>query len=392
MRFESRTLWLSKDIECPQFYEDAFALDAERGVAAIADGVAAGMFSGLWARLLTERTVAQPPNLDDGGEFQAWLAGERAAWAGQIDFSKLTWFQREKLKQANGAASTLLWLTLTTPGGTAGPPDSEPGGTAGLPGSEDDTVAQANRDIVEGYRLQSIAIGDCCLFHLRDGQTLRSFPMECAADFGLNPGQLGSIDESKDHLLEFKIIEDDCFPGDLLVLCTDALAHWALERWEAGEPVAWENYWDMPAEAWQEEITALRQGSRMRYDDTTLVLLRVVDETAPVATLPPEGIEPAEAEEEAAAEAEEPAMVEADEAAGEEAEEPTGEVVLEEVEEDAEENAEEEPEEEEITLELVEEPGAGAEPAQPQPVASSETADTSCAAKEQRPDDHATAQ
>jgi len=378
MRFESRTLWLPKDAECPQFYEDAFALDAERGVAAIADGVAAGMFSGLWARLLTRSTVAQPPNLEDGGEFQTWLAGERAAWIEQIDFSKLTWFQREKMKQANGAASTLLWLTLTRPGGTAGSPNSaedtaggtagspssEPGGTGGLPASEDDRAAQANRDIVESYRLQSIAIGDCCLFHLRDGQTLRSFPMECAADFGLNPGQLGSIDENKDHLLEFRIIEDDCFPGDLLVLCTDALAHWALERWEAGEPVAWEDYWDMPEEVWQEEITALRQGSRMRYDDTTLVLLRVVDETAPVSTLLPEGIEPAEAEEAALAQAEEPAMPEADEAAGEEAEEPTGEVVLEEVEENAEEEADEEPEEEEITLELVEE----------------------------RPDDHATAQ
>ena len=53
MRFESRSLWVAKDTELPQYYEDAFCLDAERGTAAIADGVSEGIFSGQWARILT---------------------------------------------------------------------------------------------------------------------------------------------------------------------------------------------------------------------------------------------------------------------------------------------------------------------------------------------------
>ena len=50
MRFESKTFWLSKDADFPDEYQDAFAVDAERGVAAIADGVASAIFSARWAR------------------------------------------------------------------------------------------------------------------------------------------------------------------------------------------------------------------------------------------------------------------------------------------------------------------------------------------------------
>jgi hypothetical protein len=253
MRFQSRSLWTAKDSESPKYYEDAFCLDAEQGVAAIADGVSAGIFSGQWARILTQTTVAEPPNLEDITGFQAWLARQRAAWAAPIDVSRLAWHQRPKM--IDGAMSTLLWLILSPNDGQSNaPPDS--------------------------YRLESFAIGDCCLFHIRQGQWLRSFPLQTAAEFNLTPGMIGSIDQKRDHLLEFHAITDLCLPGDLLVLCTDALAQWALGQCGAGSPVNWELYWEMPFEAWQEEIAALRRDNQIRYDDTTLLLLRVVDENA----------------------------------------------------------------------------------------------------------------
>jgi len=244
---------MAKDTDSPEYYEDAFCLDAEQGAAAIADGVTEGIFSGQWARLLTETTVAEPPNLDDFVQFQAWLAQQRAAWYAQIDISRLTFYQRPKM--LDGAMSTLLWVTLS-------PKDGE---TDAPPGS---------------YRLQSFAIGDCCLFHVRQGRWLRSFPLQSADEFNLTPGMIGSIDQKRDHLLEFQTIAEVCLPGDLLVLCTDAIGKWALGQREVGCPVNWENYWEMPVETWEEEIAALRRNRQMRYDDTTLLLLRVVDETA----------------------------------------------------------------------------------------------------------------
>ena len=262
MRFEARTFWLSKDADEPEQFQDAYSLDAERGVAAIADGVSSAIFSGPWARLLTQATIAEPPNLEDAAAFQDWLARNRAAWSSQIDDSKLTWYQRPKM--VDGAMTTLLWIELHP--------------------------AELGEDgLAKNYRLRMFAIGDTCMFHLRKGQTLSKFPLETSSEFGLNPAVVASIDRKRDHLLAFKAAEADCLPGDLLVLCTDAIALWAYERAEAGEPVAWEDYWDLDSAAWRDDIFSLRDASRMRFDDSTLVLLRVIEETP----APPPEPEPA---------------------------------------------------------------------------------------------------
>ena len=266
MRFEARTFWLSKDADEPEQFQDAFTVDAERGVAAIADGVSSAIFSGPWARLLTQATVAEPPNLDDPATFQDWLARNRAAWSSQIDVGKLTWYQRPKM--VDGAMTTLLWIEL-------------------------DPAELGEDGLAKNYRLRMFAIGDTCMFHLRDGQTLSKFPLESSSEFGLNPAVVASIDRKRDHLLAFKAAEADCLPGDLLVLCTDAIALWAYERAEAGEPVAWENYWDLDPAAWRDEIFSLRDASQMRFDDSTLVLLRVIEETPAPPPEPEAAPEPA---------------------------------------------------------------------------------------------------
>ncbi len=252
MRFESQAYWLSKDSAYPDEYQDAFRLDSQRGIAAIADGVSSAIFSGPWARILTEATVLDPPQPDDTTTFQAWLSRQRAIWSGQIDQSRLTW--RERPKMVDGAMSTLLWIELT-------------------PLSDDESRTP------DGYRLHGHAIGDCCLFHIRDRQLLSSFPMTAAAEFGLNPAVLGSINRKCDHLIEFQVMDGKCYPSDLLVLCSDAIALWAMNRYEAGESVDWEEYWNMPDEVWREEIFAHRVANAMRFDDSTLVLLRPIPET-----------------------------------------------------------------------------------------------------------------
>jgi hypothetical protein len=266
MRFEARTFSLAKDAEFPEQTQDAFALNSRRGVAVVADGAAMGLFSGMWARQLCRAIVLEPPDLDAAAEFQAWLAAQRAAWWAQIDVEHLPFYQRAKLP--DGGASTVLWIEL---GPTVDEPPSRP------------TRCQ----------LYAVALGDSCLFHLRGDELLHAFPVEDESGFGIDPPLLGSIDFKQDHQLEFQILEDECLTGDLLVLCTDAVALWATKRRAAREPVDWYRYWDMPYQAWKDEVGALRNQSRMRYDDNTLVLLRVLDDVeAPAERLeiPPQAV------------------------------------------------------------------------------------------------------
>jgi hypothetical protein len=261
MRFESRAFWLSKDVAFPDEYQDAFRWDDEQGIAAIADGVSSTIFSRCWARILTQGAVAERPQPHDKELFQAWLSRQRTNWTSQIDTSRLTWYQRPKM--VDGAMSTLLWIELE-------------------PFTEEEGQQQP------GYHLNGWAIGDCCLFHLRENRLLRTFPIADAAEFGLNPAVLASIDRQRDHLIEFQELHVPCCPGDLLVLCSDALALWAMNRYAAGDTIAWDAYWDMPNEVWQEEIFAQREANLMRFDDTTLVLLHLVPNTTEGKPMPSE--------------------------------------------------------------------------------------------------------
>ena len=92
----------------------------------------------------------------------------------------------------------------------------------------------------------------------------------------------GGDRQHRDDLLEFHRIDEPYQPGDLVVLCTDALADWALRSEESGSPPTWSAYWDMPQADWEVEIKSLRDDRQIRFDDTTLVLLRIAEETPPV--------------------------------------------------------------------------------------------------------------
>ena len=52
MFFEYRAFSLPKDAENTDGNQDAFAVDQQRGLAAIADGVSSTLFAGSWARIL----------------------------------------------------------------------------------------------------------------------------------------------------------------------------------------------------------------------------------------------------------------------------------------------------------------------------------------------------
>jgi serine/threonine protein phosphatase PrpC len=259
MRFDSRVFQLPKDPQAPADCQDACNVDASRGVAAVADGVSSSLFAGPWASILTAAVVADPPDAADRQAFFGWLTERRTAWSRQIDASNLAWFQKVKLKQ--GAFSTLLWIRLAA----AGPQ----------------------------YRIRAAAVGDCCLFHVRGGGLLRSFPLLKSDELNDSPQALGSVDLNQDQYLRIATFDDTCTPGDLLVLCSDAMAGWILREYESGRCPAWDRYWTTTQEAWRAEIIGRRTAQEIRYDDTTLVLLRVGDDQ-PVPPISAEVVEPVE--------------------------------------------------------------------------------------------------
>jgi hypothetical protein len=250
LRLDWRVLTVAKDADYPEENQDAVRVDVERGAAAIADGVTSSLFARLWAAILVEAATSNPLDPDDREGLARWLAEHRAAWSRQIDVSRLAWFQKAKLR--DGAFSTLLAIRLV-------PPDEA---------AENDEPT---------WRLRGLAIGDSCLFYVREGRLLRKFPIQASAELESDPMVLGSVDLNRDERLAFHRLDEPCRPGDLVVLCTDALADWALRQEESGNPPAWDTYWGMDASEWKERILSLRAEREIRCDDTTLLLLRIMD-------------------------------------------------------------------------------------------------------------------
>ena len=262
MRFRSCQRWFPKDVNSPLDYEDASACSAKAARVVIADGVSTAIFSRTWARLLTRTAVVNPPNVLDSHEFNEWLRPLQQEWRQAINFGTVArdWIRGPKVTSV-GAQSTLLIVELQQ-----------------LASAED------GKDGTCEYRLVAHAIGDCCLFVIRGGTKILSFPMTDAAAFAAGPHVLSSIAKDAEYVDKFQHLDERCREGDLLVLCTDAVGLWAMQEYEAGNDVDWMRYWENDT-AWQADILELRARSpkdprnRMRVDDCTLMLLQVTAET-----------------------------------------------------------------------------------------------------------------
>jgi serine/threonine protein phosphatase PrpC len=246
MFFEHRAYWLPKDVQDPNAYEDAFYVDADRGMAAICDGVSSALFSGRWAGIMAKAVVDDTPDVNDPQAMETWLKTYRDAWSTSIDENSLAWHQKPKL--LDGGATTLLWVKLAASG--------------------------ANDGVARPYQVRTYSIGDCCLFHVRGGQVLQTFPIQQSSRFEDQPQVIHSV-YKRAEIVSFEAMETQCNPGDLLVLCTDAVAAWTMRQLESGGGVDWDSHWNTSVEDWQRWLIGLRENNQIRYDDSTMVLIRI---------------------------------------------------------------------------------------------------------------------
>lgn len=218
--------------------QDACAFAPERGCVAVADGAAESAFSGLWAQMLVEGFV-------EGGcqdSWPNWIRPLQAQWTEKARFSEqpdaLPWYLENRYVQ--GAFSTFLGLTL------------------------------------DATTWRAVAVGDTCLFQVRDDQLRLSFPIPHSSRFDNSPWLIGSRSPVEGiatcraaHLMgEYQA-------GDRIWLMTDALARWFLQEQEAdGKP--WTNLESLlqaPEECFVDWVEIQRSRRHLRNDDTTLVAL-----------------------------------------------------------------------------------------------------------------------
>ncbi|MEV0883603.1 hypothetical protein AB0J03_07180 [Streptomyces microflavus] len=229
----------------------------------VCDGATESALAKDWARLLA-RTVAeqamQLPDLLKPGpayeQFAASAVDQWDPWLAQYTKERieggrpLKWYEHTKL--ADGAFATLLAVRV----------------------DPDDGPRTETDDPSPGWRWRAAALGDSCLFHLRDDRLVKAFPVEVAEDFGTVPDLFGSRNHDAALLADrTRFLEGTCLPGDRLFLATDALAAWYLSAPDplaaARELLEFSGPDDLDRfVAW---LNGLRERQQLRNDDVAVV-------------------------------------------------------------------------------------------------------------------------
>ncbi|QVL34390.1 hypothetical protein KIH39_10930 [Telmatocola sphagniphila] len=229
-------------------YEDSAAADLSVCRFAIADGASESSYSGEWANKLTfgfiENSLLQAPN-----GWADWLPPLQKLWANSVPASpeNISWFAEEKLH--DGAFATFLGLEFTL-----------------LPNER---------------TYQAIAVGDSCLFHVRDDKLVKAFPLQAASEFSSRPALLSSKPRSAGKTPMEKRLLANFLPGDIFYLMTDALACWFLTELESGKK-PWLDLNDIrslptPEMFFETWVTTQRESAALKNDDITLLVIDALE-------------------------------------------------------------------------------------------------------------------
>ena len=103
------------------------------------------------------------------------------------------------------------------------------------------------------------------------GDLALSFPLEYAGKFNNTPSLICSDPSNnlglEDHLHQYR---GERYPGDVILLATDAMACWMLDGYESGGG-PWNTLLSLSSnDEWEDWVQARRSGRSMRNDYTTL--------------------------------------------------------------------------------------------------------------------------
>jgi hypothetical protein len=267
MKIEYSHFWLSKAGNMASICEDAFypynfpfeiiSHDQKYQRYAIADGASTAYLSGLWATVLVDGFGSYDDDITSANFLdliQTLIINEN--WNPRLaDYIKkrehegkpLSWYDEMALQ--NGAASTLLEVSFSLD----------------------------EKKIKENFC--TIAIGDSCLFQVRNNDLITKFPLNSSADFDNSPLLISSDPKRNVHLQEkIAVLENqNMVIGDKFFLMTDALASWFFQEYEKGDK-PWEIIGENAIDnsSFTNWIEQLRENKIMRNDDVTLMVLTIL--------------------------------------------------------------------------------------------------------------------
>ncbi|MEU4157870.1 hypothetical protein [Actinoplanes sp. NPDC026670] len=258
MRAFVSTFAVPKSGSTTEEYEDASHIEpADRGdadinspwlAAAVADGASEAMLAGHWARHLTTTFTAAPADQN----LTATILAAAADWdeveaeyrqARDTVGEPIAWYEEDGLRR--GAYATIVGAHLLDgPTRRQGP-------------------------------LLVAALGDACLFQIRDNDLITAFPIDDPAGFDTRPSLAPSRPRDPAKIGEHVTsLRTDWQQGDQLLLASDALAQWFLAQAQAGG-TPWLTLSDLGTDAEIGGFAALIDGCRtngsLKNDDTTLL-------------------------------------------------------------------------------------------------------------------------
>lgn len=227
----------------PDECQDAIAVSRGRRRFAVADGMTDSAMSGEWAQLLVRQFVES--TRWDRHSLRQLSSEVRITWNDLVPpLEELPWWQATKLAE-RGAHATLAGLDL----------QPEVRGSRG-----------------KAYRM--VAVGDSCIFHLRQDRLISSHPYSHPDQFSHRPLGLGTVtgDDNARGAAGAKICVAGWRRKDRFLMMSDALALYFLRAMRSDVTCAREALpfarTQQSFEAW---VTDARARKILKDDDTTLL-------------------------------------------------------------------------------------------------------------------------
>ncbi len=225
----------SRSGEPPDASDDAAAVRTETSPvrAAVADGATESVYAGVWARCLVEQLVQA--DAASASAFAGAVEAGQDEWRAAVDerAAEQPWYVTAKVDE--GAFAAALGLSIHDDG-----------------------------------RWRAVAVGDCCLFHMRNDALDRAWPMTDPDAFSHRPALVSSL-PGRDGPTP-ATTDGKWRTGDTFLLATDAVAAWLLRT----DPTAAAS-WDDP---FDEAVATARDEGNLRNDDATLVVLTMQSSSA----------------------------------------------------------------------------------------------------------------
>ena len=232
--------------ECEDASSIVYSVHADEARIALCDGASESAFARSWAQILVDAFVRRPPDLSElsGRVLTGWLGPCEDKWRQAVPWERIPWHGEAKTRA--GALAALLALTV----------ELQPNSSGEL-------------------SWRAAAVGDCCLFVVREGDLQLAFPMDSVSQFNNTPSLICSNPANNRRLWgRVGQLRGEFRSGDVVILSSDALAAWLLQEYESGGR-PWEILLLLTQAEWGDWVQERRAERSMRNDDTTAIIIPV---------------------------------------------------------------------------------------------------------------------